>query len=115
MAVPIARIPDIRNKSQISSLPDKNTRAITNVTVAIIESDNMICLFLLYRSAQTPANGERKKVGRKPHMIATVIMEPDFVFSVMYHMIAYCTRDEPKSDMHWLPRNRMALLFQFFS
>lgn len=55
----------------------------------IMESDKAMITFLLYRSAHTPAKGEIKKVGKKPHIIDMVSIIPDFVSNVMYHVIAY--------------------------
>jgi len=69
------------------------------VAIAIIESDRIISSFLLYRSAHTPAKGARKKLGTKPHMIDIVIITPDFVSSVINHIMAYWTKDDPKRDM----------------
>ena len=45
-------------------------------------------------------------------MMATVIMEPDLVVSVMYHVIANCTSAEPNNDIPWLARNSAAVRFQ---
>jgi hypothetical protein len=47
-----------------------------------------------------------------PQMIDTIIITPDCVFSVIYHMMAYCTSDEPKRDIDWLNRNRVVFFFQ---
>ncbi|MNJ03102.1 hypothetical protein D3C73_1632940 [compost metagenome] len=59
------------------------------VDSAIILSDRIINSLRLYRSAQTPANGDSRKVGTKPHTIEMVIMIPDWVVSVICHIIAY--------------------------
>jgi hypothetical protein len=40
-------------------------------------------------SAHTPAKGERKKEGKNPHIMDTVIINPDCVSKVIYHIIAY--------------------------
>jgi len=40
-------------------------------------------------SAQTPAKGVRRNVGRNPQMMNTVIIIPDFVASVTCHIRAY--------------------------
>ena len=44
---------------------------------AIKESAKIINSFRLYRSAHTPAKGDKKKVGRKPQIIDMVIITPD--------------------------------------
>jgi hypothetical protein len=59
------------------------------VDTAISESDSMINAFRLNRSAHTPANGDKKKVGKNPQIIAIVIITPDWVFIVIYHIMAY--------------------------
>jgi hypothetical protein len=42
-----------------------------------------------------------------------VIMTPDWVVSVMYHMIAYWTRDDPNSDIVWPTKKSVMFFFQF--
>jgi hypothetical protein len=66
-----------------------NKRARTSVDMAIKESEIMIRCFLLNLSAHTPAKGDRKNVGKKPHIMAMVIIMPDWVFIVIYHVMAY--------------------------
>ena len=39
--------------------------------------------------------------GAKPHTVDMVSIRPDEVESVIYQTMAYCTREEPKSDMVW--------------
>jgi hypothetical protein len=56
--------------------------------------------------------GEIMKAGRKPQIIEIVIIAPDLVVNVMNHVIAYWTKDEPKSDIVWLPINRNTFFFQ---
>ena len=73
--------------------------ARTNVAVAIRPSAKMIRRLRSKRSAQTPANGERKKVGKKPNNKYSVIMKPDWVSSVIRHKIAYDTSDEPNREI----------------
>ena len=51
------------------------------------------------RSAHTPPNTDTTACGRKPNTIAAVSTRPDFVSSVRCHRIAYCTRDEPNSEI----------------
>lgn len=68
--------------------------------------------FRLYRSAQTPANRDRKKAGRNPQMIDIVIIMPDSVSSVIYPVIAYCTSIDPKSEIVWPERKRIVFFFQ---
>ena len=80
------------------SYPRKNKIANMSVEMAIIESAKIMSIFRLYRSAQTPANGERKKAGRKPHTMEIVIMTPDSVVKVIYHIMAYCTNIEPNNE-----------------
>ena len=53
------------------------------------ESDKIISILRLYRSAQTPAKGDRKRFGRKLTIIEIVIIVPDAVDNVIYHVIAY--------------------------
>ena len=60
-----------------------------SVDSAVRVSDKTMSIFLLYLSAQTPANGDIKRVGKKPHIMDKVIIIPDWVFSVIYHVIAY--------------------------
>ncbi|MNV78138.1 hypothetical protein D3C71_1716100 [compost metagenome] len=60
-----------------------------SVTKAIMASAIIIRYFRLKRSAHTPANGDNKKVGMNPQIINNVIIIPDFVVSVTYHIIAY--------------------------
>ena len=55
-------------------------------------------------SAQTPAKGDSSSVGRNPQMMNRVIIVPERVSSVTYHISAYCTRDVPSIDSTWLPR-----------
>ena len=50
--------------------------------------------------------------GAKPHTVDMVSIRPDEVESVIYQTMAYCTREEPKSDMVWAARNRAAVFFQ---
>ena len=73
--------------------------AMTKVVKAIILSDSIMSHFRLNLSAQTPANGAKKKVGKKPQMMDIVIINPDCVFSVMYHMMAYWTIEVPNKDI----------------
>ena len=54
--------------------------------------------FRLYLSAQT-ANGDRKR--RQYAADDSPSSSPDCVFSVIYHMMAYFTSDEPR-DIDWL-------------
>lgn len=84
-----------------------------SVARAIAESDRIIKIFLLYRSAHTPAKGDNKKVGTNPQRIPIVIMIPDWVVKVIYHMMAYWTMEEPKSDIVWLARKMLIFRFQF--
>ncbi|WP_316557311.1 hypothetical protein [Methanimicrococcus hongohii] len=42
-----------------------------------------------------------------------IVMMPDAVVSVMCQMIAYRTRDDPKSVIAWLPKKRAVFCFQF--
>lgn len=79
------------------------------------ESDNIISNLRLYLSAQTPANGERKNVGRNPHIMDIVIIIPDLVSSVMYQVIAYCTSEEPNRDIVWLAKKSTVFFFQFIN
>ena len=65
---------------------------------AINESAPAMSNFRLYRSAQTPAKGASKRLGRKLQRMEMVIIEPDWVVRVMCHMIVYATRLEPKKE-----------------
>ena len=96
--LPTARMADIRYSSQRESYPAMKSRASTSVAAAMAASDAAMSRLRLYRSAHTPANGERNKVGRKPQMMATVIAAPDCVVRVMCQKIAYCTSDVPSRD-----------------
>jgi hypothetical protein len=87
------------NKSQIKSYPKRNKMAKTRVEKAIKESERTIINFLLYLSAHTPLNGERKKVGKKPQIMDIVIITPDLVSKVIYHIMANCTNVEPNCDI----------------
>jgi len=50
--------------------------------------------------------------GDTPQRTDSVIMRPDCVSSVMCHMIAYCTRAEPKMEIVCPPRKMANFLFQ---
>jgi hypothetical protein len=39
-------------------------------------------------------------------------MVPDFVFRVMYHISAYCTKDDPSSESAWLTKKMATVCFQ---
>ncbi len=73
--------------------------AKTRVAMAIIESESTINSFLLKRSAHTPANGARKKVGKKPKITDIIIIDPDLVSKVICQRMAYCTSEEPNNDI----------------
>lgn len=45
-------------------------------------------------------------------MMDMVIMMPDWVSKVIYHMIAYWTSEEPNNEMVWLVKNRAVFFFQ---
>lgn len=92
--------------------PIKNRIAITSVEKAIRASDTAINIFLLYLSAQTPANGDNIRFGANPHIMDSVIMTPDRVSRAMYQVIAYWTREEPNNDIVWLARKSTVFFFQ---
>jgi hypothetical protein len=71
----------------------------------------MIIFFLSNLSAQTPAKGDIRKVGRKPAMIAMVIMTPLCVSSVIYQEITHCASEEPNKEIIWLVKNKIILFF----
>ncbi|MPN06485.1 hypothetical protein SDC9_153741 [bioreactor metagenome] len=86
---PTERTADATKSIHNELYPFKNSIAKISVDIAIKESDNIISIFRLYRSAHTPANGERKKVGTNPQIIDMAIITPDCVCNVIYHVIAY--------------------------
>ncbi len=55
----------------------KNIIASNRVKNAIVKSEIIISIFLLYLSAQTPAKGDIKKLGINPDIIEIVIIIPD--------------------------------------
>jgi len=46
-------------------------------------------------------------------MVEMVSILPEEVESVMYHTMAYCTREEPKSDMVCAVKKRAVVCFQW--
>lgn len=100
------------NRSQILSIPDKKKIANTKVDKAIAVSETIIKNFLLYLSAQTPANNEINTWGRNPLRVDKVIISPDPVVKVICQIIAYCTIEEPNSDIDWLNKNNIEFFFQ---
>jgi hypothetical protein len=81
------------------------------VKKAMRTSPAMMSSLREYLSAQTPAKRDMAICGKKPQIVEMVIMMPDWVVSVMYQMIAYCTRDEPNNDKVWLARNSVIFFF----
>jgi hypothetical protein len=73
----------------------------------------MIKIFLLYLSAQTPANNEITNCGKNEHMVDIVTMIPELVDLAIYQIIANCTKAEPNKDMVWLDKNKIVCAFQF--
>jgi hypothetical protein len=79
-----------------------------------MESDSITSFFRSNLSAHTPANGEIRNVGTNPHIIEMVIIIPDLVFNVMYHVMAYCTKADPNNEKAWLDKKSTIFLFQLF-
>lgn len=69
MPVPIARSTTKINSIQTDARPLRKKRAKSSVARAMNESDSMMIALRLQRSAQTPAKGVRKNVGRNPQMM----------------------------------------------
>ena len=93
-------------------MPVKKRIARINVDTAISASDRTINSLRSNRSAQTPAKGEINKVGRNPHKIEMVIITPDWVSSVIYQVMAYCTSMDPNREKVWLDKNKIVFFFQ---
>lgn len=53
--------------------------------------------------------------GRKPQSVDIMSILPDEVVRVMCHTMAYCTSDEPNSDIVCADKNRVIDLFQLIS
>lgn len=51
-------------------------------------------------------------IGTKAHRIERVIIDPDWVVSVMCHVMASWTKDEPNKENAWLAKKRAAFRFQ---
>jgi hypothetical protein len=109
---PKDRTTDTAKSSHVAPYPAKNNMATTRVDKAIKESESITSFFLSNLSAHTPAKGEIRKVGTNPQIIEIVIIMPDLVSNVMYHVIAYWTNADPKNEMAWLDRNSIMFLFQ---
>lgn len=97
--LPKERIPSTTNNIQLLSTPSIKHITIINVDIAIEVSEIAISVFLLYLSAQTPANIDINICGKNAQRVDIVVITPDPVVSVMYQIIAYCTIDEPNSDI----------------
>jgi hypothetical protein len=71
--------------------------------------------FRLNLSAQTPANGDIKNLGRNPATVKMAIIIPDCVVRVICHTMAYWTTIEPNIDNACPVKNNAVFFFQFIS
>lgn len=113
--VPAERIANTANSIQTFWCPVKNVIAKSKVVIAITASANIIIFFRLYRSIHTPANSEMNICGRNPHNVEIVSIFPDEVVSVIYHIIPYCTSDDPNKEIVCAVKNRAIEFFQLNS
>ncbi len=110
-AVPTARRAEARKTSHSAFPPPAKARARASVMSAIRPSESTMRRLRSWRSAHTPANGDSSSVGRNPQMMNRVIIVPERVSSVTYHISAYCTREVPSIDSTWLPRKMAVVAF----
>ena len=73
--------------------------AKTRVEAAINPSDKMINIFLLYLSAQTPANNDISSCGKNEEIVDIVTIIPELVDLAIYQISANCTKAEPNKDI----------------
>lgn len=92
--------------------PVCSTKASSRVTSAMLPSEIISRRLRSRRSAHTPANGDTRNAGTKPHRMYTVMSTPDLVVSVTCHMSAYCTSAVPNNDSAWLVRKMAVVRFQ---